>query len=75
MRFLTLIFMLCALPAYAAQLPPDEFPMLTENAERLANHAQDPPSGTLNPALAAAYAAAAVEQLNVEIAQVPRRRD
>lgn len=57
-----------------AQLPPDEFPMLTENAERLANHAQDPPSGPLNPALAAEYASAAVQQLKVEIAQVPRRR-
>lgn len=57
-----------------AQLPPDEFPMLTENAERLANQAQEPASSRLNPALAAEYAAATVGLLKTEIARVRRRR-
>ena len=57
-----------------AQLPPDEFPMLTKNAEGLANQAQEPASSRLNPALAAEYAVAAVGRLKAEIAQVRRQQ-
>ncbi len=56
------------------RLPPDEFPMLTENAEALTRYARLSASGPPSPTVAQEYAAMTVRLLRAEIEEDRRQR-